>query len=115
MAIFSVIIGILWNIIISATAFWTPEFGGIVVASNVFIRGMSGFFVPFYLLSAWSCLFYNPLAFTFYHPMQIYLGKYDTTQTIFVFLGGMAWCLILYFLAKIVFKMGLKRNESVGL
>lgn len=115
MAIFSIIIGILWNIIISAIAFWTAEFGGIITASNVFMRGMSGYFVPFYLLTGWNWLIYNPLAFTFYHPMQIYLGKYDTNQTIMVFLGGVTWCVILYFLAKFVFKMGLKRNESVGL
>ena len=29
--------------------------------------------------------------------------------------GGLTWCIILYFLAKLVFKMGLKKNESVGL
>jgi len=47
--------------------------------------------------------------------MQIYLGKYDTFQTVLVFGGGIFWCVLLYFLAKFVFKMGLKKNESVGL
>jgi ABC-type uncharacterized transport system permease subunit len=47
--------------------------------------------------------------------MQIYLGKYSPTETLMVVLGGIAWCLVLYFLANFVFKMGLKRNESVGL
>jgi ABC-type uncharacterized transport system permease subunit len=47
--------------------------------------------------------------------MQIYLGKYDFNQTLMVFAGGIAWCIVLYFLAKWVFKMGLKRNEAVGL
>lgn len=56
-----------------------------------------------------------PFAWLLHHPMQIYLGKYDTNQTILVFLGGIIWCVVLYFLAKLVFKMGLKRNESVGL
>jgi membrane-associated phospholipid phosphatase len=30
-------------------------------------------------------------------------------------LGGFTWCIILYLLAKWVFKLGLKRNEAVGL
>ncbi|MFM7853798.1 MAG: ABC-2 family transporter protein [Flammeovirgaceae bacterium] len=55
------------------------------------------------------------MAFFAYYPAQIYLGKYDTDQTVLVFLGGIAWCGILYFLAKLVFRLGLKRNESVGL
>jgi ABC-2 type transport system permease protein len=57
----------------------------------------------------------TPFAYILHYPMQIYLGKYDTNQTILVFLGGLAWCLALFILAKIVFKLGLKRNESVGL
>jgi ABC-2 type transport system permease protein len=56
-----------------------------------------------------------PLAYLLHHPMQIYLGKYDTNQTLMVFAGGIAWCIILYFLAKLIFKLGLKRNEAVGL
>jgi membrane-associated phospholipid phosphatase len=30
-------------------------------------------------------------------------------------LGGIVWCFVLYFLAKPVFKLGLKKNEAVGL
>jgi ABC-2 type transport system permease protein len=56
-----------------------------------------------------------PFAFILHHPMQIYLGKYDTNKTLLVFAGGLAWCAILYFLAKLIFKLGLKRNEAVGL
>ena len=56
-----------------------------------------------------------PTSFWLHHPMQIYLGKYSSIETFLVFLGGIFWCIFLYFLAKFVFKMGLKRNESVGL
>jgi ABC-type uncharacterized transport system permease subunit len=56
-----------------------------------------------------------PTSFWLHHPMQIYLGKYSTIQILYVFLGGIFWSVSLYFLAKFVFQMGLKRNESVGL
>ena len=68
--------------------------------------------LPYNLLSIAQFL---PTAWLLHHPMQIYLGKYNLEQTVFVFLGGIFWCIVLYFLAKLVFKMGLKKNESVGL
>ena len=67
--------------------------------------------LPFYK----EIIQFLPTTWSLHHPMQIYLGKYDTFQTFLVFLGGVSWCILLYFLAKFVFKMGLKRNESVGL
>jgi len=56
-----------------------------------------------------------PFAFLLHHAMQIYLGNYNPQETLSVFAGGIAWCLVLYFLARFVFKIGLKRNEAVGL
>ena len=78
---------------------------------------LSGEIIPlFVLFSGFSNpVFWTPFAFLFHHPMQVYLGKYDFNQTLMVFAGGIAWCVVLYFLAKWVFKMGLKRNEAVGL
>jgi ABC-2 type transport system permease protein len=111
----SIVMGILWNIILSCGAFFTPEHQGATIAGGIFARISSGFFLPFSFLGSYSFLQWNPFAFTFYHPMQIYLGKYDTTQTLLVFACGIAWCIILYFLAKLIFKLGLKRNEAVGL
>ena len=67
--------------------------------------------LPFYR----EIIQFLPTTWSLHHPMQIYLGKYSPIETLYVFLGGMTWCFVLYFLAKWVFKMGLKKNESVGL
>jgi ABC-2 type transport system permease protein len=56
-----------------------------------------------------------PTSWLLHHPMQVYLGKYSPLETFYVFLGGIFWCFVLYLLAKLVFKLGLKRNEAVGL
>ena len=56
-----------------------------------------------------------PTAYFLHHPMQIYLGKYDNAQILQTFGGGIVWCLVLWILARLVFKAGLKRNEAVGL
>lgn len=56
-----------------------------------------------------------PFAWIIHHPMQIYLGNYSNMEILYSVLGGLVWILVLYVLAKIVFKLGLKKNESVGL
>ena len=77
---------------------------------------LSGSLINFSLLgTGFGFLKYTPFSYISFHPMQIYLGNYNLNQTLLVFAGGLAWCFVLYFLAKWVFKMGLKRNESVGL
>ena len=104
--------------------------GFIVACSGFFLKAINGIILNYTFLSSllmgrsfplnllidnfWINLA-NPFSFTFYHPVQIYLGKYDNFQTAIVFLGRIFWCAFLYFLAKFVFKMGLKRNESLGL
>jgi ABC-2 type transport system permease protein len=97
-------------------AFWTTEFSGMAALNATILFFFCGASFPLNFISnKLPILEYTPYSILFYHPMQIYLGKYNTIQTIGVFVGGLAWCLVLYFLAKLVFKLGLKRNESVGL
>ena len=103
------------QIIFSSIAFWTPEYQGVVASSELITKILSGSMVPLYLLGNFSFIQYLPFSFGFYHPMQIYLGKYDNIQIIQTFAGGIIWCLVLWVLARLVFKAGLKRNEAVGL
>lgn len=98
------------------SAFWFTESAGINHLVQNFENFLSGSMFPLYILPVYfNWLQFSPFAFTFYHPMQIYLGKYNFEQTIWVFAGGIFWCIFLYFVAKLVFKLGLKKNESVGL
>jgi ABC-type uncharacterized transport system permease subunit len=109
------LIGVFYNIIISTVAFYTFEYAGIIVASNVFLKVFSGFFFPFSIVSSLYLVGFNPIAFTFYQPMQILLDKYSPNQSLFILFFGFFWCVILYLLAKLAIKFGLKRNEAVGL
>jgi ABC-2 type transport system permease protein len=76
---------------------------------------IAGFIIPLDKLPFSGFLQFLPTSWLLHRPMQIYLNKYSPLETFYVFLGGLVWCLVLYFLAKWVFKLGLKRNESVGL
>jgi ABC-2 type transport system permease protein len=97
--------------------FWNNEatFGGFTRAYEAMNNVFLGLIIPLDKLSFLPFIIYLPQAWIIHHPMQIYLGKYDTNQIIQVFIGGIVWCLILWVLARTMFKIGLKKNEAVGL
>ena len=100
------------------TSFWTVTIYGQANLYENLVPLILGVIFPYNLISIdWlrSALQISPWSFIVYHPMQVYLGKYTPLETIYVFLGGIFWCIILYFLCKFILKLGLKRNESVGL
>lgn len=112
----AVIIRLFLEILTGLTAFWTTEFYGAAFLNANFLNFFSGSLFPLtFILDKVPFVAYTPYSIILHHPMQIYLGKYTPTETVLVFLGGIAWCLVLYFLAKLVFRLGLKKNEAVGL
>ena len=119
MLIISRFIQFLINFLQGLTAFWFTEIWGLTSTVGNFWNLSSGEMFPLDILVKFFPIFiftfFLPFPFLFYYPTQIYLGKYTSLETLYVFLGGITWCLVLYFLAKWVFKMGLKQNESVGL
>ena len=76
-----------------------------------------GLIIPFQFLPSplKDILPFNPYAWMLYHPMQIYLGNYNTNQILLTLLGGVGWIITLYFISQLVFKLGLKKYESEGL
>jgi ABC-type uncharacterized transport system permease subunit len=106
--------------IIGSIAFWVKndrDYEGIRDSFEAIFTVLIGAVIPLYKLPFGIDKFLEqlPTAYIIHHPMQMYLGKYDTTQTIICYLGGIAWCLVLFILARIVFKLGLQKNESIGL
>ena len=78
---------------------------------------LTGLYIPFQFLPSplREILPFNPYAWMNYHPMQIYLGNYNSTQILLTLVGGLFWIIVLYFISQIVFKLGLKKYESEGL
>jgi ABC-type uncharacterized transport system permease subunit len=107
-----------FGIIIGSLAFFfkdSREFSSFAGAYLIFRNTMSGLILPLDRAPIAGFFVITPYAWVLHHQVQIYLGKYDNVQTGWALLGGVAWCVVLYLLAKLVFKLGLKRNESVGL
>jgi len=116
LAPFSALIFYLSSLIVATSGFYLPRINGVAM-NYVFISSLlMGRVFPLDLLfgnSSWQLL--NPFGYFFFLPMQIYLGKYSPLETLYVFLGATTWCVIFYFLTNYIFKLGLKKNESVGL
>ena len=104
----------MYNQLVASTVFYLTNNEGFLSFSETILVILSGSLIPLSIINI-NFLYFTPFAFLLHHPMQIYLGKYTQLQTLYVFLGGLAWCLVLYLLAKLIFKLGLKRYESVGL
>ena len=106
--------------IIGSLSFWIKnyaDFDNIQLSYNQVTAVMAGLIIPLDKMPIGlnKMLPYLPTSFYLHHPMQIYLGKYSIIEIIQTFVGGIAWCFVLFILARVVFKMGLKRNEAVGL
>jgi hypothetical protein len=95
-----------FGIIIGSFGFFlkdSREFTAIAGTYLTFRNILSGLILPldkapfsgFFILTSYT--------WVLHHQVQIYLRNYNTNQTILAFLGGLAWSVVLYFLAKLVF------------
>lgn len=91
------------------------EFVAVDLNWQSFKQVFYGLLIPLNKLPFANICIALPFAYCVHHPMQIYLGKYDNFQIVQTFLGGIVWCFVLWILARLVFKAGLKKNEAVGL
>ena len=103
-----------YNKLVASTVFYLTNNEGVLSFSETILVILSGGLIPLSIIK-FDFLYWTPFAFLLHHPMQIYLGKYSQIEIVHTFAGGIIWCLVLFILARIVFKMGLKRNEAVGL
>jgi len=101
-------------------AFWINDranSSAVTEGIYMFMGVMAGEIIPLNIMFNGNLEFlaFNPFAWSLHLPMQVYLGKFNHLQVGLVILGGVVWSFVLYLFAKIVFNIGLKKNESVGL
>lgn len=98
-------------------SFWTITtrgFAGTIRTINSIFSGSYApitFFPPLFQTFAR----FLPFIYTRYFPMLIYLGKVSTIEAVRGIGIQIFWVVILYFLAKIVWRRGVKRYEGVGI
>ena len=101
------------NVIFGSFAFWMVDTMGLMDFLDNFNFYFSGRAIPLNLVS--PLLSFTPIAFLYFVPMQVYFGKYSRGELSLMFGIAIFWLLFTFLVARIIFKIGLKKNESVGL
>ncbi|MFA5925681.1 MAG: ABC-2 family transporter protein [Parcubacteria group bacterium] len=117
MLIATYLINLFLSILIGFIAFWTTEINGTYYSIKVFSRFMSGTFFPISLLPVFfmKASFFLPFVYTIYIPVQLYLGKISFAEGLRGLAIEIGWLVVLYVIIKIVWRLGLKKYESVGI
>lgn len=120
--VFSVIIAILtfttFLFIVSTVSFWMPEMSWAAqfLLSIVVVEFLSGALFPLDILPRTFQTIINltPFPYLVFFPLQIYLGKIQSSLVIQGLVTGSVWLLILYMLLKYIWSKGLKNYEAYG-
>jgi ABC-2 type transport system permease protein len=112
----SILIHFFLEFLVAMLAFFVTEINGIILNFDFLKSLLMGRLIPltFIISSFWIGLA-NPFGFLFFQPMQILLGKYDTNQIIITLISSLLWIVFLTISSNYILKIGLKKNESVGL
>lgn len=110
-------IRLFFSVIIGLFAFWIVEISGTYFSLNIISKFLSGAYFPMGLLPAAfvKISLFFPFVYTFYIPIQLYLGKIPLKEGLYGLAAEFVWLVILYAAIKAVWHYGLKRYEGVGI
>lgn len=110
------VIGYCLSFLIGCLSFWVTEIWGISAVKKLLLSVFAGTIFPFSYLSdkAQFLLFLTPFPYLSYIPSALILGEMGSDDLLFLLGVGTIWCVIFAFSAKIVWSLGKKKYESVG-
>lgn len=114
---FAFIIELLIGFLIGAIAFWTDEVDGIESSIVRVKKFFSGGYFPLSMLpvALGTISIYLPFAYSFFVPAQLYLKNMDLKQGLYGLVIELVWIVLLSIILSIVWRLGLKRYEAVGM
>lgn len=103
-------------VLIGALSFWFTEISGIFFSLGVIAKFLSGAYFPLALLPVMfvKVSLWFPFAYTFFVPIQLYLGKLTLLDGVKAIGVQAVWLFVLYAIIKFVWHLGLRRYESAG-
>jgi ABC-2 type transport system permease protein len=101
--------------IVGLISFWTGDSYGFFFAAFVVINFMQGGLLPLDLLPKWFAVIGNflPFKYLFFVPVGVVTGRL-VFDYIFI-LVPILWCVVLYFVSRLLYKKGLKKYEGYGI
>jgi len=102
--------------IISALSFWFVNIWSFSTIKNVFIGVLAGTMLPLWFMPEWvlKIIQFTPFDVIYFAPIQIYLGQYDASNVLPVYLKQCVWVLLLYIAGRLLWAKGIKKLVVVG-
>lgn len=115
--IFALVINTLLDFMVGCIAFWTVTTEGFSGMARTVKSIFSGGYAPITFFPKWfqTTAGFLPFMYTRYFPMLIYLGKVSKMEAIWGIAVQILWIIILYLLAKFMWRTGIKRYEGIGI
>ena len=116
MIVIGAIIYFLFNLLLGAVGFWSPDVWATRFIFNIALMFFAGGFFPLDILPkpVFNFLSLTPFPYTLFFPLKIYLGQLTTLEIVRGIMIGGVWIGILYMFVIIVWKKGLKDYTAYG-
>lgn len=103
--------------IVGMTSFWIVHSRGLSRLKRILISFLSGNMIPltFFPLAFQNISFYLPFQYLTYVPINIFLGKYSFMEIFRLFSMEIAWIIVFYAMAILVYNRAIRRSSSVGI
>ena len=115
-ALFGVLIGTQLDLLIGILAFWTTNTWGIKILRDSIIKFFSGALVPLTLFPQWFQIIgdYLPFKHMIFIPVSIYVGQFNTHESINCLLFQFLWLILLFSIVRIVWMLSIRKITIFG-
>lgn len=116
-ALLAYFMNLLISIAVGLTAFWLTSIDGFSDAYYLLRQFLSGGMFPLNIVGPWFLLSMRalPFAYSGYIPSQVFLGKMSIVDGLVSVLVEIAWLVALYFILQILWRVGIKKYEAIGI
>ena len=97
-------------------AFWFGEVRAIVVAYNLSMIILSGQYIPVRLFPDYvlEVIQYTPILYLVDFPVSVATGRMSIELWPLNFIIAMGWCIVMWFIGKLIYMQGIKSYEAYG-
>ncbi len=110
------LVGVHFEACIGMVGFWMLEVSSLLYVINTLNYFVSGHMFPIDLLPPFwvSLLKALPMQYLAYFPAAVFLGKVQGAELVYGLLGEAAWAAGLVLLARLLYRIGLRRYSAFG-
>lgn len=104
------------NLLVSMTAFWTLEIGGIMILYRFGSAFLSGALIPLWFMPGWlhPIISWLPFQAQIYAPLSIWFGTRDGTELLGTLAIQAGWVLVLLLLLQLVWGRAVHKVVVLG-